>query len=425
MNIRFYNGKILTMKNNMEILEEELWVVGNKIEYIGKYKENNITFNREIDLNGNLLMPGFKNAHTHSAMTFLRSAADDLPLQEWLEDSVFPKEAKLEKNDVYWLSRLAILEYLSSGITSNFDMYFNPEEIAKASYDSGFRTVIVGALSDFAQSIEDVEKYYLELNNNEKYEGLISYKLGFHAEYTTSENLLKDISKLAKKYKAPVWTHNSETKRETDDCIKRNKMTPTAYLNSLGIYDYGGGGYHCVYLSEEDKKIFKEKNLTVVTNPSSNIKLASGIAKIDEFLKEGIPVAAGTDGPASNNALDMFREMFLISGLTKVDTKNASAVDGNEVLKMATVNGANAMDLADCDTLEIGKIADLIVIDLLQPNMQPINNISKNIVYSGSKTNIKLTMINGKILYENGEYDVGISPLEIYKKANEIVNRIK
>lgn len=425
MNIRFYNGKILTMKNNMEILEEELWVVGNKIEYIGKYKENNITFNREIDLNGNLLMPGFKNAHTHSAMTFLRSAADDLPLQEWLEDSVFPKEAKLEKNDVYWLSRLAILEYLSSGITSNFDMYFNPEEIAKASYDSGFRTVIVGALSDFVQSIEDVEKYYLELNNNEKYEGLISYKLGFHAEYTTSENLLKDISKLAKKYKAPVWTHNSETKRETDDCIKRNKMTPTAYLNSLGIYDYGGGGYHCVYLSEEDKKIFKEKNLTVVTNPSSNIKLASGIAKIDEFLKEGIPVAAGTDGPASNNALDMFREMFLISGLTKVDTKNASAVDGNEVLKMATVNGANAMDLADCDTLEIGKIADLIVIDLLQPNMQPINNISKNIVYSGSKTNIKLTMINGKILYENGEYDVGISPLEIYKKANEIVNRIK
>lgn len=425
MNIRFYNGKILTMKNNMEILEEELWVVGNKIEYIGKYKENNITFNREIDLNGNLVMPGFKNAHTHSAMTFLRSAADDLPLQEWLEDSVFPKEAKLEKNDVYWLSRLAILEYLSSGITSNFDMYFNPEEIAKASYDSGFRTVIVGALSDFVQSIEDVEKYYLELNNNEKYEGLISYKLGFHAEYTTSENLLKDISKLAKKYKAPVWTHNSETKRETDDCIKRNKMTPTAYLNSLGIYDYGGGGYHCVYLSEEDKKIFKEKNLTVVTNPSSNIKLASGIAKIDEFLKEGIPVAAGTDGPASNNALDMFREMFLISGLTKVDTKNASAVDGNEVLKMATVNGANAMDLADCDTLEIGKIADLIVIDLLQPNMQPINNISKNIVYSGSKTNIKLTMINGKILYENGEYDVGISPLEIYKKANEIVNRIK
>lgn len=425
MNIRFYNGKILTMKNNMEILEEELWVVGNKIEYIGKYKENNITFNREIDLNGNLVMPGFKNAHTHSAMTFLRSAADDLPLQEWLEDSVFPKEAKLEKDDVYWLSRLAILEYLSSGITSNFDMYFNPEEIAKASYDSGFRTVIVGALSDFVQSIEDVEKYYLELNNNEKYEGLISYKLGFHAEYTTSENLLKDISKLAKKYKAPVWTHNSETKRETDDCIKRNKMTPTAYLNSLGIYDYGGGGYHCVYLSEEDKKIFKEKNLTVVTNPSSNIKLASGIAKIDEFLKEGIPVAAGTDGPASNNALDMFREMFLISGLTKVDNKNASAVDGNEVLKMATVNGANAMDLTDCDTLEIGKIADLIVIDLLQPNMQPINNISKNIVYSGSKTNIKLTMINGKILYENGEYDVGISPLEIYKKANEIVNRIK
>lgn len=425
MNIRFYNGKILTMKDNMEILEDELWVVGNKIEYIGKYKDNDISWSREIDLEGNLIMPGFKNAHTHSAMTFLRSAADDLPLQEWLQNSIFPREAQLKSEDIYWLSRLAILEYLSSGITANFDMYFHPYEIAKASYDSGFRTVIVGAINDFGESIEEVEEYYLNLNNNEKYNGLISYKLGFHAEYTTGEKLLKEIAKLSKKYKAPVWTHNSETKRETDDCIKRTGHTPTEYLNSLGIYDYGGGGYHCVYLSDNDMKIFKEKNLTVVTNPSSNIKLASGIARVDKFLALEIPVAAGTDGPASNNALDMFREMFLISGLTKVETGDASIVDGNEVLKMATVNGANAMGLNDCDILDIGKLADLIVVDLNQPNMQPINNISKNIVYSGSKSNIKLTMINGEILFENGKYNVGIEPETIYLKANEIANRIK
>ena len=218
MNTRFYNGKILTMKNNMEILEEEIWIVGSKIEYIGPSKESDITWDREIDLQGNLVMPGFKNAHTHSAMTFLRSAADDYPLQEWLNEQIFPREARLESEDVYWLSRLAILEYLSSGITSNFDMYFNPEEIARASVDSGFRTVIVGALNDFSQSLEEIEKYYLGFNNNEKkYNGLISYKIGFHAEYTTDEKLLKGIAELSKKYKAPVWTHNSETKREVDE----------------------------------------------------------------------------------------------------------------------------------------------------------------------------------------------------------------
>ncbi len=424
MNTRFYNGKILTMKDNMKILEDEIWIVGNRIEYIGPSKESDISWDRQVDLQENLIMPGFKNAHTHSAMTFLRSAADDMPLQEWLNNQIFPREAKLKSEDVYWLSRLAILEYLSSGITSNFDMYFYPDEIAKASVDSGFRTVIAGALNDFSQSIEEVENYYLKFNNNEKYNGLISYKIGFHAEYTTSEKLLKEIVELSQKYNAPVWTHNSETKREVDDCYSRNKMSPTEYLDSLGVYDNGGGGYHCVHLNEKDIEIFKDKKLTIVTNPSSNIKLASGIASIDIYLNENIPVAVGTDGPASNNALDMFREMFLVSGLTKVKTGDASVVDGNEVLKMATTNGALAMGLYDCDILEEGKLADLIVVDLKQPNMQPLNNISKNIVYSGSKSNIKLTMINGEILFEDGKYNIGMEVEKIYKKCNEIARRI-
>ena len=425
MNIRFFNGRILTMKDLSILENHELWVKENKIDYIGKYKDNDFIWDREIDLNGNLLMPGFKNAHTHSAMTFLRSAADDLPLQEWLNNQIFPKEAQLVEEDIYWFSKLAILEYLSSGITANFDMYFHPRQIAKASYDSGFRTVIVGAVNDFVSSPEEMEEYYLELNNNIKYDGLISYRLGFHGEYTTEEKILKKISEIAKKYKAPVWTHNSETLREVNGCIERNGMTPTTYLDSLGIYDYGGGGYHCVYLDDKDIEIFKEKKLTVITNPSSNIKLASGIARIDRFLEEGIPVGVGTDGPASNNALDMFREIFLVSALTKVKTGDASVVDGNEVLKMATVNGAKAMGLNECDILEEGKLADLIVIDLNQPNMQPLNNISKNIVYSGSKTNIYLTMINGKILYEAGEYFIDYTPEEIYKKVADIKKRIK
>lgn len=424
MNIRFYNGKLLTMSKDMDIIEKELWVVGSKVEYIGDYKESDIVWDRQIDLNGNLVMPGFKNAHTHSAMTFLRSAADDYPLDKWLNEKVFPKEAKLQEGDIYWLSKLAILEYLSSGITSNFDMYSNPKEIAKASFECGFRTVIVGTLNNFVQSIEELEESFLTLNNNEKYNGLISYKLGFHAEYTTSKKLLLELSDLVKKYKAPVWTHNSETLKEVESCIERNGMTPTAFLDSLGIYNYGGGGYHCVYFTEEDMKIFKEKGLYVVTNPSSNLKLASGIARVDKFLEQDIPVAIGTDGPASNNALDMFREIFLVSGLSKVASKDASVVDGNKVLKMAITNGAKAMGLEECDSLEVGKLADLIVIDLNKPNMQPINNISKNIVYSGSKTNIKLTMVNGNILYENGEYNIGVNESEIYRKANEIARRI-
>ncbi|WP_100065723.1 amidohydrolase [Miniphocaeibacter massiliensis] len=425
MNIRFYNGKILPTTNEMEILEKELWVVGNKIEHIGDKKETEIKWDREINLKGNLLIPGFKNAHTHSGMTFLRSLADDYPLKEWLNKKVFPKETQLVPEDIYWLSKLAILEYLTSGITANFDMYFHAEQIAQASFECGFRTVIAGDLNDFTNSVEKLEENFITFNNNSKYDGLISYKLGFHAEYTTSKEPLKDLAKLSKKYNAPVWTHNSETLEEVNSCIKRNGMTPTVYLDSLGIYDNGGGGYHCVYLSEEDMKIFKEKELFVVTNPSSNIKLASGIARIDKFLNKNIPVAIGTDGPASNNALDMFREMFLVSGLTKVAAKDASVVNGDEVLKMATVNGAKAMGLENCDALEVGKLADMVVIDLKQPNMQPINNISKNIVYSGSKSNVKLTMINGKILYEDGEFHIGDSIEKTYKEANKIVKRIK
>ena len=424
MNIKFYNGKVLTMNNGYEVEEKEVWVKENKIIYVGEGKESNIKWDEEIDLKRNLLMPGFKNAHTHSAMTFLRSNADDYPLQTWLTEHIFPREAQLQGDDVYWLSILAIMEYLTSGITANFDMYFPEDMIVKASVDIGFRTVLCGALNNFVSSIEDMEKSYIQYND-EKYNGLISYKLGFHAEYTCSKELLEEIGKLAEKYKAPVWTHNSETKKEVEDCIERYGITPTKLFDELGIYDHGGGGYHCVYLNEEDMNIFKEKGLYVITNPSSNIKLASGIAPIEKFEEKEIPVGIGTDGPASNNALDMFREMFLVSGLTKVNNFDASLIDGNEVLKMATVNSALAMGLVDCDVIAEGKKADLIVIDLDRPNMRPINNITKNIVYSGSKENVKLTMIDGKILYRDGEFNIGFSEEEIYKKAQEIAERIK
>lgn len=429
MNVRFYNARIAGMKSDTSVIEGELWVVGNHIAYIGNgdittQKTNSfnqlheITWERQINCRGNLILPGFKNAHTHSAMTFLRSYADDMPLMEWLTKQVFPMEAKLTPEDIYHLSKLAIMEYLTSGITANFDMYLTPDTIAQASIDCGFRTVMCGGISDFSFTIPMLEEWYRKYNN---YHELIGYQFGFHGEYTASKELLLDLAALAKQYKAPVYSHNSETVTEVESCLKRNGKTPTVYLSELGIFDYGGGGFHCVHMTKEDIAIFKEKELFVITNPGSNTKLASGIAGIQEFIDNDITVAIGTDGPASNNCLDMFREMFLVTGLAKLRESNAAAVGANLVLQMSCVNGAKAMQLPECDCLEVGKLADLILIDLNQPNMQPLNNITKNVVYSGSKQNVKLTMINGNILYENGEFHIGTDPEEVYARANEII----
>ena len=425
MKIRFYNAKILTFTKDNQIIEGELWVEDSRITYVGKEILNTeCVFDREINANGNLIMPGFKNAHTHSAMTFLRSYADDMPLMDWLNTQVFPMEAKLDGEEMYHLSKLAILEYLTSGITANFDMYFCPEDVSKASIELGFRTVMCSGISQFTgetdYSLDLLDGYYRKFN---QYHERIGYCLGFHAEYTATRPLLEGIASLAEKYKAPVYTHNSESLTEVEQCIARNGLTPTVYLNSLGIYNYGGGGFHCVHMTEEDLKIFQEKNLTVVTNPASNAKLASGIAPLKRMCDLGIPIAIGTDGPASNNCLDMFREIFLTTALQKLKENDASAMDADQVLYMATIGGAKAMGLQDCDTLEPGKYADLIVIDLHQPNMQPLNNITKNLVYSGSKQNVKLTMINGRILYEDNNFYVGEDAEKIYLKANEIINR--
>ena len=431
MNIRLYNARILTMQEGEQIFEGEIWIRDDRILYVGDGKNVDgvydelkipcLIWDREVDCEKNLLMPGFKNAHTHSGMTVLRSYADDLPLKDWLNKQVFPVEAKLTAEDICELTKLAVLEYLTSGITAVFDMYLTPESIARAFDEMGMRCVQVGAVNNFSQSLELVEEMYQKLNQGSP---LQSYMLGFHAEYTCSPELLKGIAALTHKYKAPVFTHLSETEEEVAGCRERYGVTPLKYLDGLGIFDYGGGGYHCVHVTEEEIGIMKAKGLYAVTNPGSNAKLASGIAPISDFLKAGIPVAIGTDGPASNNCLDMFREMFLVTGLAKLKQKDASAVDAMEVLKMATVNGALAMGLRDADILAAGKLADIIMIDLMQPNMQPINNIPKNIVYSGSKSNVAMTMIGGRILYEKGRFFLAEQPEDIYRKAGQIKERL-
>ena len=417
--IRFYNGRLLSFKNGFEITDDEVWTNGSEIAFVGKNHDKKA--DREIDLNGNLLMPAFKNAHTHSAMTFARSLADDLPLQPWLYDMIFPMEAKLNESDIYTLSRLAFLEYLSSGISACFDMYYYPEAMAKASVDAGFRTVMCGAVNNFKESVSLLDEYYQKYNS---YDELISYRLGFHAEYTTSKELMNGIALLAEKHEAPVFTHSSETKSEVEGCLERYGKTPTELFEELGLFNYGGGGFHSVWMSENDLEIYKKHGIWAVINAGSNSKLASGIAPLEKMKKAGINTAIGTDGPSSNNALDMFREMYLAAVTQKLKTSDAAACDAAELLKSATVGGAHCMGLYNCDIIDNGKKADLTVIDLRRPNMQPINNIIKNIVYSGSKENVKLTMINGKILYENGEF-IGTDIEKIYYEAQKIADRLK
>lgn len=419
--IRFYNGRVLTFSGGAKVTEGEVWTDGKAIVYVGPEKADRPSFEREINLDGDVVMPSFKDAHTHSAMTFLRSYADDLPLNDWLYKRVFPLEAKLTPESVYAMTRLAILEYLSGGITASFDMYYHNDAYAQANIDSGFRTVICSALNDFDKDPENIEREYLKFNDCGEY---IGYCLGIHAEYTTGMERMKYAAELVHRYKAPFFTHNSETKVEVEGCIERHGMTPTELFESLGLFDYGGGGYHCVWMSDSDIEIFRRRGLWAVTNPASNLKLASGIAPITRLMDAGVNLAIGTDGAASNNALDMFREMYLVTALQKYLTGDAAACPADRVLEMACVGGARAMGLTDCDDVAVGKKADLIVIDMHRPNMRPIHNIPKNIVYAGSKENVRLTMINGVVRYENGEFFIGEEAGAIYERAEKILKEI-
>ena len=419
--IRLHNALVMPMTSDCSVFRGEVWTDGGRIAYAGAPRAGELPeFEREIDLNGDLVLPGFKNAHAHSAMTFLRSYADDLPLQSWLFDKVFPLEARLTPEAVYAFTRLAVLEYLSGGITASFDMYFHRDAYARANIDCGFRTVICGALSA-GDKISVAADDYAKFN---ALDPLISYLPGVHAEYTADEKLLRGMSELVHELKSPFWTHNSETKSETDGCFERHGMSPTEYLDSLGLYDFGGGGYHCVWFSERDIELFAEKGLWAVTCPCSNAKLASGIAPLERFEKRGVRLAVGTDGPASNNALDMFREMYLACVLQKLRLNDAAACPAENILLAACSGGARAMGLDGCDSLAEGKAADLAVISLHRPNMRPIHDVAKNLVYSGTRDNVRMTMVAGRILYENGEFHVGCDAEEIYAEAEKYTKEL-
>ena len=398
-----------------KIIEGELWTENDRISYIGPAKADpDKKFDREIDCKGNLLMPGLKNAHTHSAMTFSRSLADEYCLDDWLHKAIFPREAKLTPEHVYWFSKLAYADYLAGGITACFDMYFHKYDNAKAAVETGFRHVFCGAANDYG-GFDMLEQNYIDLND---YDPLVSFKLGFHAEYTTCEDNLKLMSDLAHKYNAPVYTHISETLPEVEGCKERYGITPAVLFDKLGIFDFGGGGFHCVWFTDEDRDIFKRRDLWSVFNACSNLKLASGITPVFKFIEKDMKIAIGTDGAGSNNALSMFREMYLDTVLSNVETHNAAAVDPFTILKAGTTGGALCMGLNDSDVLAEGKKADIIMIDMNKPCMQPENNIVRNIIYSADNDCVKMTMIDGKILYEDGKFTT-LDINEVIRECNK------
>lgn len=414
------------MAEGEEIYSGEVHVDGNRIVYAGPApgteQKRDIVWEEEIDCKNNLLMPGFKNAHTHSAMTFLRSFADDLPLQKWLYEMVFPMEAKLTDEAAVTFAKLGIMEYLTSGITSNFDMYLDNRNHARASVELGYRTVFCGSINDFTGSVPWLREQYDTIN---AMGDLVSFRLGMHAEYTTKRKTIEQIADLAHDMHEPVFLHLSETEKEVRECKERYGMTPVRLLHKIGLFDFGGGGFHGVWLDEEERHLLAEQNVSIVTCPCSNIKLASGIADLPALQRAGVRLAIGTDGPASNNALDMFREMYLTAALQKVEHRDATAMDAAEVLRMATSGGAEVMGLSECMTLLEGQIADMILIDMKQPNMQPEHDIKKNLVYSGAKSNVKMTMVNGRILYRDGMFYLAEEADEIYRHANELVRYMK
>ncbi|MDR0986180.1 MAG: amidohydrolase [Ruminococcus sp.] len=422
--IRFYNANILSV-TDMDINYGEVWVDGDKIVYVGENKESDTKFDTEINLAGDLLMPSFKNAHAHSAMTFLRSYADGMPLQDWLFTKIFPMEEKLNEDIVYQYTKLAAAEYFKNGITTAFDMYFYPEGIARASVETGLRSIICSGISGGAENAErTVERLENDFNTYKDYDPLVSYRLGFHSEYLCDNAVMQRVAWLAKKYSAPVYMHNSETAREVIECKERHGgMTPTQVFYDLGVLQNGGGGFHCVHMTDNDLEIMRLTGSYIVTNPCSNAKLSSGIARLTAANSAGVKLAIGTDGASSNNALDMFREMYLMCVLQKLSTGDAAAMPAAVALKAATYGGADCMKLPDLLDIKEGQTADMIVIDMNKPSMQPIIDVIPNLVFSGSPDVVKLTMANGKIVYRDGEYTT-IDLAKLLYDSNEMANKL-
>lgn len=425
---------------NIKLLDENFKVLENmflqtredKIVYIGTTMPEKTSADEEVyDGKGKFLMNGFYNTHCHVPMTILRGYGEGLSLQDWLFTKIFPFEAKLTPEDVYWTTKLGAMELISSGCASISDMYFHIESEAKALDESGIKANICNGVTSFDPN-EDLagnrgwnETWsLLDSVKNGKFSSRIKVDMGLHAEYTNNDRVAKLIAEGAKNAGLGIHAHLSETAKEQAECAERhNGQTPAQFMKAAGVMDCPAQFAHCVYVTEEDEEILKKAGSFLIHNPSSNLKLGSGIAPVKRWLEKGLKVCIGTDGASSNNNLDMMEEIHIAALLCRGATKDANAVSAADIVKMATVNGALAQGRKDCGAVKVGNKADIIVFDLMKPNLQPDFDTLANVVFSAQSSNIVMNMIDGRVVYRDGNFAF-INKEEVYNEVNERLSRI-
>ena len=389
---------------------------------------------RVLDAGGKLVMPGLINAHTHAYMTIHRNVADDLAFFDWL-DAVQRIEDYMTEEDVYWTTLLAIIEMLRSGTTCFVDMTIKSAKeksgpksaAAGAVYDSGFRAVISRGLAGFAESDESHMKYGQAVSEMELFrdEARLQFLHGPHAPYSCMADYLQKLTASARDRGIGQTIHLSESQAEMDSIRKEHAATPIAYVDSLGVFDVPVIAAHCVYATDEDIRLMAEKGVSVALCPKSNMKLGNGFAPAQKLLDAGINVCLGTDGCGSNNSLNMFSEMNAAALVYKGAERRAQCVSAAEVLKMATVNGAKAIGReGELGVIREGALADLILLNLNEPQLIPQNNILSGLVYSSTGAEVDTVLVNGEILMENKTLTT-TDESRVYAECQKIMNRIK
>ncbi|MBN1785901.1 MAG: amidohydrolase [Candidatus Methanofastidiosa archaeon] len=404
--------------HNGRFLKSDISVVNGSIVNISK----DIAGDETLDASGLVIIPGFVNTHTHNAMTLLRGVGDDMPLQEWLSEKIWPLEANLTYRDCYWGNMLGIVEMIKTGTTCFNDMYFFMDSLIEAVKDAGIRASLCHGLID----LFDEEKRDKDLKEAKRIhdlcrgEELISFCMGPHAPYTCSKELLLAVKEYAYENDIRVHIHLSETCKEYEDSMREHGMSPTEYMNSLSLLDENIMLAHCVHLSDNDIDIISRTGANVLHCPCSNLKLSSGIARVPEMVRSSINVSLGTDGASSNNGLDMQSEMKTMALLHKLGSP--TNLPASTSFDIATINGAKALGLK-CGAIEVGNLADLVFIDLDHYSMRPCHNIISNIVYSLRPGAIRHVMVNGSMVMEDRELTF-IDEQEVYEKAEAQASRL-
>lgn len=434
-NILIQNVDILTMVKDTESISNGIIEVsGSTITFVGTKSEwEQESAKRDstkdytiIDGSNMLAMPGLINTHCHAAMSLFRGYADDLELMKWLQDKIWPLEDKLTGEDVYWGTMLSIVEMIKSGTTGFADMYFFVEDIARAVEDSGIRAVLargmVGVAPNGERALAEAKDLICKLNNTA--DGRITMMLGPHAPYTCPPEYLKQVIQLANELNVPLHIHLSETAGEVEESLKTYGVTPIQRVKDEGLFEHKVLAAHCVHASREDIELLAQYGVAVAHNPCSNLKLASGIAPVTDMLKQGVTVALGTDGPASNNNLDMFEEMKFAALIHKVRDNDATALSAKKALIMATRAGAQALRLGDkVGTLAAGKLADIILLDLDKAHLHPKHDLKSHIVYSANGSDVDTVIVNGEILMQNRVL-TKLDESEIYAKSAECAKKL-